>query len=200
MADEQGADLLGVVLSAGFGRSVRADVAPAIVEGVSASTVAVLVNETPSMTAYLAGRVEASIIQLHGEEDVSVVEELRKLGPWILWKAVRARSMKDLLRTVDRYGHLVDGLLVEGFEQGAMGGVGAQVSLDPEAVRGCIPDGTDFILAGGLTPESVSGEVARFRPDVVDVSSGVELSLGIKNAELVSSFLEAARVAPGSDS
>ncbi len=199
-ADELGADFLGVVLSAGFGRSVRAHEAAAVVEGVGASTVAVLVNETPSMAAYLATLIGASVIQLHGEEEVSVVEELRSLGAWKLWKAVRARSLRDLARAIARYGPVVDGFLVEGWKQGAMGGAGASLSLEPEAVRASIPDGLDFILAGGLTPESVAGEVARFRPEVVDVSSGVERSLGTKNEELVSSFIESARMTPDSDS
>lgn len=199
-ADELGADFLGVVLSAGFGRSVRAHEAASVVEGVGAPTVAVLVNETPSMAAYLATLIGASVIQLHGEEEVSVVEELRSLGAWKLWKAVRARSLRDLARAVARYGPVVDGILVEGWKQGAMGGAGASLSLEPEAVRASIPDGLDFILAGGLTPESVAEEVARFRPEVVDVSSGVERSLGTKNEELVSSFIESARVTPGSDS
>lgn len=199
LAEELGADLIGVVLSAGFGRSVRAERAGSVVQGVGASTVAVLVNESPSVAASLANRIGASVIQLHGAEDVSAVEELRRLGPWTLWKAVRARSIEDVSGAVDRFGTSVDGLLVEGWKEGAVGGAGARVLLEPEAVRACIPRGLDFILAGGLTPESVPDAVARFCPDVVDVSSGVERSTGIKAAELMGSFLESARVGFGSN-
>jgi phosphoribosylanthranilate isomerase len=46
-------------------------------------------------------------------------------------------------------------------------------------------------LAGGLTPETVARAVALVRPDVVDVSSGVEFLPGIKDHEKIARFLEA---------
>jgi phosphoribosylanthranilate isomerase len=47
------------------------------------------------------------------------------------------------------------------------------------------------VLAGGLTPESVATAVALVRPDVVDVSSGVEHLPGIKDPDKIARFLEA---------
>jgi phosphoribosylanthranilate isomerase len=51
--------------------------------------------------------------------------------------------------------------------------------------------GSRMGLAGGLTPETVAPAVALVRPDVVDVSSGVELLPGIKDHEKIARFLEA---------
>jgi phosphoribosylanthranilate isomerase len=51
----------------------------------------------------------------------------------------------------------------------------------------------DFILAGGLGPDSVAEAIQAYRPDVVDVSSGVERSVGVKDHERVHAFVEAAR-------
>ena len=48
-----------------------------------------------------------------------------------------------------------------------------------------------MVLAGGLTPENVAGAVALVRPDVVDVSSGVEHLPGIKDPIKIAAFLEA---------
>jgi phosphoribosylanthranilate isomerase len=49
------------------------------------------------------------------------------------------------------------------------------------------------VLAGGLTVDGIHDAVARFGPDVVDVSSGVEHAVGVKNSHLVGRFIEAAR-------
>jgi phosphoribosylanthranilate isomerase len=48
-----------------------------------------------------------------------------------------------------------------------------------------------MVLAGGLTPETVAAAVALVRPDIVDVSSGVERLPGIKDPDKIARFLEA---------
>jgi phosphoribosylanthranilate isomerase len=51
--------------------------------------------------------------------------------------------------------------------------------------------GATMVLAGGLTPETVGTAVTLVRPDVVDVSSGVERLPGIKDPDKIVRFLEA---------
>ena len=191
-----GADFVGVVLSPGFGRSVAAPDAPDVVQGVSAQRVAVLVDESPAQAARLADAIDASVVQLHGSEDRATVQALRELGDWTIWKAVRARSLDELGRTVELLGDVVDGILVEGWREGVIGGGGVRVSLDGDAVRGAVPGHLTLVLAGGLDPATVQASVARFRPDVVDVSSGVERATGIKSAEKVTAFVREARRTP----
>ena len=192
-AEALGADLLGFVLTAGFGRSVDPANAPAVVHGTTLPRVAVLVDEPPSRAAELANGIDAGVIQLQGSESREMVRAVRELGSWTLWKAVRARDASDVVRVVDTFGDLVDGFLVEGWREGVVGGGGVTVEVGADEVRSAVPDAFDFVLAGGLAPGSLAEAVARFRPDVVDVSSGVERAPGVKSPALVAAFIRAAR-------
>lgn len=195
-AERWGADFLGVVLTAGFERSVPVASAAAVVSGTSAHKVAVLVDPSGAEAARAAAAIGASVVQLHGDEDPDLVRELRDRGDWQLWKAVRARVPSDILRAVESFGPVVDGILVEGWKAGVVGGGGVRVVLEPEEVREAVPRSLRLILAGGLTPSTVASAVARFRPDVVDVSSGVEREPGRKDPKMLRAFLRAAHGVP----
>lgn len=192
-AAEAGADYLGVVLTAGFGRSLTRAAAGRVLDGLDVAKVAVLVDESVDDALRAGEAIGAEILQLHGAEPVETVQALCERGDFGLWKAVRARSVDEVEDVVARYGPFVDGVLVEGWRHGAIGGAGLRLEIDPDRVRAAVPSGTDFILAGGLTPETVSDAVARFRPDVVDVSSGVEAEVGVKDHERLLAFLNNAR-------
>jgi phosphoribosylanthranilate isomerase len=191
--DRAGASYMGVILSAGFSRSVDPAEASGLVEGIAPIPVAVLVGPDARAAEAAARAIGAGVIQLHGEEPPSVLAEIRTRGSWKLWKAVRARSADDVERTVERYADVADGILVEGWKEGVTGGGGVGLHLEPEVVRALIPRRLDFILAGGLTPEGVAEAVTAFRPEVVDVSSGVEQHVGIKDHARVSRFVQEAR-------
>ncbi len=193
LADELGADYVGVVMSQGFGRTVASDVASEIVAGLSAQPVAVLVDEAADTAVRLATTLGAGVVQLHGEESPERVRSIASAGPWQVWKAARVATLEDVRRAVELYATVADGLLLEGYRTGVVGGAGARLALPAEEVRGVLPPGLLFVLAGGLTPESVGDAMARFRPDVVDVSSGIEVEPGGKAPDLMRGFFEAVR-------
>lgn len=195
-AEALGADFLGVVLTPGFSRSVPVASAARVLAGTRAQRVAVIVDASVDEAVAAASALGASVIQLHGVEGAGLIRDLRARGEWRLWKAVRARTTDDVQRAVDDLGSVIDGILVEGWKEGVVGGGGARLELDAADVRATIPRDLDLILAGGLTPSTVASAVARFRPAVVDVSSGVEREPGRKDRELMKAFLEAAHRAP----
>ena len=194
VAQELGADYLGMILSQGFSRSLLPDEAVDI--GLVAETplVAVLVDESLDEAQRIAELSGASVIQLHGEENVEYVEELRRRGMWTIWKAVRVRDPEDVTRAVEGLGTSVDGLLLDGWHPDRPGGSGVSFSWEGVRVmRDQIPSALKVIVAGGLTPGNVADAVRVLRPDVVDVVSGVELNIRRKDPELIGAFVRNAR-------
>ncbi len=194
VAQELGADYLGMILSQGFSRSILPDEAVDI--GLVAETplVAVLVDESLDEAQRIAELSGASVIQLHGEENVEYVEELRRRGMWTIWKAVRVRDPEDVTRAVEGLGTSVDGLLLDGWHPDRPGGSGVSFSWEGVRVmRDQIPSALKVIVAGGLTPGNVADAVRVLRPDVVDVVSGVELNIRRKDPELIGAFVRKAR-------
>jgi phosphoribosylanthranilate isomerase len=193
-ARELGADYLGMILSQGFARSILPDEAVDIGLVAEAPLVAVLVDESLDEAERIAGLSGASVIQLHGEEDGDYAEELRRRGKWAIWKAVRVRDPEAVTKAVKALGASVDGLLLDGWHPDRPGGSGVSFSWDDvRLVRDRLPHDLKVIAAGGLTPGNVADAVQALRPDIVDVSSGVELHVRRKDPELIRAFVRNAR-------
>ena len=193
-ASELGADYLGMILSQGFSRSILPDEVVDIGLAAEAPLVAVLVDESLGEAERIAGLSGASAIQLHGEEDGDYAEQLRRRGKWAIWKAVRVRDPEDVTRAVEAFGTSVDGLLLDGWHPDRPGGSGASFSWEGVgALRDRIPHDLKVIAAGGLTPRNVADAIRALRPDIVDVSSGVELQVRRKDPELIRAFVRNAR-------
>jgi phosphoribosylanthranilate isomerase len=102
-------------------------------------------------------------------------------------RTIRVRDAADFIEI----GRLkCDAVHLDAYVEGKLGGTGVMAPWDViEANRPDVP----FILSGGLRPDNVADGVRRLRPVGVDVSSGIELRVGIKDAEAMRAFVEAAR-------
>jgi phosphoribosylanthranilate isomerase len=127
--------------------------------------------------------------QLQGDYRREDAARLRAAGLQV-WRVVRIAAPPDL----DRLGGATanaDAVLVEPRVAYADGGAGVSLDLAvAREARARLASGR-MVLAGGLTPGNVAGAVALVRPDVVDVSSGVEHLPGIKDPTKIAAFLEA---------
>lgn len=195
-AAEAGADYLGVVTVPASPRAVEPDRARAIRGDLEPPLVLVSADRDPAELASDARTAGADVLQLHGSETPDDLRRLRDAGGWTLWKAVRIRAPDDLPEAVERFGGLVDALLLDAWHPERLGGTGETFDWEAvRALRGSVPAGLRLVAAGGLRPENVADAVRALRPDVVDVSSGVEASPGVKDAERVRAFVHAARSA-----
>lgn len=195
LAAGAGADYLGVVFAPGP-RCQAAESAGRIWGDLGVTRVGVFADSDRAEVCRVAERLGLGVVQLHGQESPEFCRRVRAAGPWKIWKAIRVREGERLLDRVREFDGAVDGVLVEPFSERGLGGTGAP--LRPDVVmgaRGGWPRGLDLIVAGGLRPENVAAVVRWTRPDVVDVSSGVEARIGEKDRDRVVAFLRSARSA-----
>lgn len=196
LAAAAGAEYVGTVLALGSPRRVSAETAARVGGGLPCVLVCVFVNEPPDAVVAQASVAGAQVIQLHGEESAADVVAVRESGGWRVWKAVRLRDADEWPRAAERYAPVADGILVEGWDAKVQGGGALRFAWDRVAAeRDAVPSEVDLIVAGGLTPDNVADAIGLLRPDVVDVSSGVERAPGRKDPLLIQRFVAAARAA-----
>jgi phosphoribosylanthranilate isomerase len=127
--------------------------------------------------------------QLHGTYRREDAARLRAEGLRV-WRVVRLAGLDDLGALGDAVDH-AEAVLVEPRVAHAAGGSGTPLDLALAREARARLAGAILVLAGGLTPETVGTAVTLVRPDVVDVSSGVERLPGIKDPDKIVRFLEA---------
>jgi phosphoribosylanthranilate isomerase len=182
-AAQAGADAIGLVFYARSPRHVGLEQAVAIVRALPpfVSTVALFVNPTAAEVEAVLRQVRPDLLQFHGEESP---EFCRAFGvPYL--KAARVRPQTDLLQFAALYAD-AQGLLLDAWNEAAHGGTGER--FDWNLIPANLPK--PIILAGGLTPANARLAVETVRPWAVDVSSGIELAKGIKDAALIAAFMK----------
>lgn len=183
-----GADALGFVFYEKSPRHVTLESAAALVREVPpfVQSVGLFVNAAPAFIEEVLAAVPLDLLQFHGDEAPA---ECARFGrPYI--KAVRVNRDTDLLKCAADF-EAARGLLLDAFVPGVAGGTGER--FDWSLIPANLPK--PVILSGGLTPDNVSEAVRRVRPWAVDVSSGVEVSKGIKDAHKMARFIANAKEA-----
>lgn len=192
-----GARWVGVVL-AGGPRSLSLDAAAGVLAVVPPGVGKVGVFGDVSRTGVLEA-VEAlglDAAQLHAGAPDDVVHALRERGVAV-WRVARIADRVDVALAAQRVSG-ADVLLAEARVRGRLGGTG--VPLEPglaAEVRAVLPRSVRFALAGGLRPETVGRAIRVVGPDIVDVSSGVEASVGVKDPIRIEAFVREALSADG---
>ncbi|ETX04186.1 MAG: hypothetical protein ETSY2_30235 [Candidatus Entotheonella gemina] len=188
VAVEAGADMIGLNFYPPSPRYVTPDQAQTIVEQLppEVAAVGVFVNETAEAITHVAEVSGVKKVQLHGDEAPSVCAALSL-------PVIKAFRFTEHVRPEMMAGYTtVDAFLVEGFHERLYGGGGAMADWQQVAT---LHDYGRIILAGGLTPDNVRQAIRVVQPYAVDVSSGVEASLGQKDGQKVRAFVQQAKAA-----
>ena len=159
--------------------------------------VLLFVNESLAKVAAACALLPHALLQFHGDE--TPAECLAHGRPFVraaripLQAPAPGKAGFDLVNYATSFNKAQAILLdahVEGF---GGGGKTFNWSLLPPNVN------AHLVLSGGLTPANVTDGILQVRPRcttlAVDVSSGVEVSKGIKSADKINQFVAAVRAA-----
>ncbi|HWP18311.1 MAG TPA: phosphoribosylanthranilate isomerase [Burkholderiaceae bacterium] len=186
-AVDAGADAVGFVFYPGSPRHVSVARATELARRLPpfVTPVGLFVNAAADEISAACDAVPALVLQFHGDE---TPEQCRAAGrPYL--RAARMAPGLDLLHFAGRYAD-AQALLLDAYVEGYGGGGKVfDWSLIPPSVP------RPVVLSGGLTPANVTDGILQVRPWAVDVSSGVELAKGVKDAQAIRRFCEAVREA-----
>ncbi|WP_332679160.1 phosphoribosylanthranilate isomerase [Brevundimonas sp.] len=159
-----------------------------------ARIVAVTVDADDALLTEIALILKPDLIQLHGSETPARAEQVRMLTGAGIIRALPIRTDQDFA-AADDWEPFVDHLMFDARPPEGSdlpGGVGARfdwVMLAGRAYR------HPWFVAGGLTPDNVGEAIRISGAPLMDVSSGVESAPGVKDAALITAFLDAVRSA-----
>jgi phosphoribosylanthranilate isomerase len=178
---EQGADSIGLVFHSKSPRFVGLDVARKIRDAMPpfVTITALFMDETEAWVSEVLSEINPDCLQFHGEEPE--LDCVRWNQPYI--KSISMGSAVNVEAYAEQY-FSAQGFLFDSNAAGRQGGSGDTFDWSK------IPPSFDrpLVLAGGLNPTNVARAVTQVRPWGVDVSSGVEISKGVKDLSVVRQF------------
>jgi len=188
-----GAAYVGVIL-ADSPRRVSEEHARLVFAAVPAAVrrVAVFGPDAAEGVAAVATRLGADVVQMHGDPDVHAVARLREHWTGEVWAVQRVRG-SDVPRSAAELFQVADAVVLDAHVAGRLGGTGIALPWRElrDRVHSLRAGRARLVLAGGLRPENVGQAVELLEPDVVDVSSGVERAVGVKEHARMRAFRDA---------
>jgi phosphoribosylanthranilate isomerase len=187
-AVELGADAVGVVFAASP-RQVEVAQAVRVLENVPSyvQRVGVFADQPAELIREAVQMCRLDWVQLSGDESPELASSID--AP--IMKAIHVRDAGDVEM---RRGYPADAFLLDAPPiDGQMGGTGS--AFDWSKAEDLPWPLRQVVVAGGLDAGNVGLAIERLRPGGVDVSSGVESSPGVKDAEKIEAFVLAVREA-----
>lgn len=185
MVSAAGADALGLVFYPNSKRNLSIEQAAEICKAIPpfVATVGLFLDAEARFVEQVLAAVPLTVLQFHGSESPAYCAQFQH--PYIKAVGMKGLAVAGFVAYADQYPD-AQGFLVDSHAPGAAGGTGevfdwTQVPQDyPKPI----------ILAGGLTPDNLAEAIRLSRVYAVDVSSGVEMSPGIKDAAKVQAFIK----------
>jgi indole-3-glycerol phosphate synthase len=185
-AAKAGADFLGFVFVAGRRRYIAPKKAREIIDKIRKNfpkikMVGVWQNENLAKVNEIAEFLKLDFIQLHGNESPAYCKRIRK-------PAIKAISIGNSFsaRSLKKYKKNVASFLLDTLD----GGRGTIFDWD---LVNSLSTKYPIILSGGLNNKNIKQAIKTVRPQVVDVSSGVEDKEGVKNVQKIRRFIKSVK-------
>lgn len=188
-----GVDAVGFVFYPPSPRAVTPNIAATLIARLPAGVDAVglLVNASDAQFEAIKAVAPITLWQFHGDESAADCQRLAAGQPWM--KAARVGSLfayEDFSLQYSQANAFLLDALVEGY-----GGGGIPFDWQGIPQAWISANAHRVVLSGGLNVHNVGEAIARLHPCAVDVSSGVEVSKGVKDHALMKEFIQAVRAA-----
>ena len=193
-AVEYGADFVGFVFHPSSPRVIAAEAAAELADALPSvvQKVGLFVDPSDADLDAVLIRLRLDMLQLHGNETQDRVDAIRLEFGLPVIKAIGIATAADVAAAHAFDGH-ADWILFDAkppADAPRAGGLGQPFPWD--LMRGWKGE-TPWMLAGGLTPETVGRAIADAGAGAVDVSSGVESAPGVKDPAHIAAFIKAAK-------
>ena len=148
--------------------------------------VGVFVNEEINKIKKYIQELELRFVQLHGNEDANYINELNKSDVKVI-KKISIKNYKDI-KKINNFMNADYFLFDYKPELNELPGGNAR-SFDWNIIKGFKID-KPWFLSGGVNINNIQLIKTKINPFGIDLSSGVEKELGIKDNRIINNFLE----------
>jgi phosphoribosylanthranilate isomerase len=184
------ADYLGFIFYDGSPRFVDPAKAGAIINWIEGpEKVGVFVNQPLDDVNSIAKQTGIDLVQLHGNESPEYCE-LVELPVIKAFHVSQETNADNLQSDITRYQQVADYFLFDTKIDGAWGGTGKTFDWN---ILANLVEKKPFYLSGGLNSENIQQAIKTVHPAIVDLSSGLEESPGLKDFNKIERFFDEMR-------
>ena len=130
--------------------------------------------------------VNPDYIQLHGNENSRRCFDIKNKLNVPLIKGMNVKNKIDLLRKSKEFEDICDILLLDAPSEALPGGNGKKFDWD---ILKDFKSKKKWMLAGGLNIQNIENAIDITKAPAIDISSGLEISKGIKDSKLIEEFV-----------
>ena len=155
-------------------------------EDLKINGVGVFVNKNINELEKIIKTINLRFVQLHGSEDESYIQNIKNSGVNVI-KSIPIKDKNDLIN-IDRYKsadyYLFDYKPMKGELPG-----GNSKNFDWEIIKN-FKTNKPWFLSGGINIKNIQEILHDINPFGIDLSSGVEKELGIKDNDIINNFID----------
>ena len=152
--------------------------------------VALTVNSDDDFIKEIKLNIKPDYFQFHGNETPLRCKEIKVKFEIPIIKGIGIKNKLDLIKANQDYENLCDILLLDSPSTILPGGNGEMFNWN--IIKNNEPQ-KKWMLAGGLNINNIEQAVEISNPPAIDISSGVEISKGIKDPEMIKNFITKCR-------
>ena len=155
-------------------------------ENLNINGVGVFVNKNINEIEDIIKKLRLKYVQLHGSEDEEYIKTLKRIGVKVI-KSISISNINDL-NLIDKYKNVDYFLFDYKPLEGELPG-GNSKSFDWSILKNLETD-KQWFLSGGINTNNIRQILEDINPLGIDLSSGVEKELGIKDNHIINNFIE----------